>query len=191
MTITSAGLIQVTLPNWTGYASAAINFALNAPAVGTNFPLSVSASSVLGNAGVTPASNQLGYLVQKTQPSVTAITSASNSIQNAVFSDSTTSISLTPGIWLLTAQVYYSGGTGLITCSIGISTDSNSSTFSDASYATNRADITQPSGAGDTTVVISNYYQSVTTTTSYYLKLQPVYSTAPSYRGRLTAVLIA
>jgi hypothetical protein len=47
MTITSAGLIQVTMPNWTGYSSAAINFALNAPAVGTNFPLSVDGSAVV------------------------------------------------------------------------------------------------------------------------------------------------
>ena len=55
MTVTAAGLIQVTMPNVSGYASAVINFALNAPAVGTNFPLSVDGTSITG--GLIPAAN--------------------------------------------------------------------------------------------------------------------------------------
>jgi hypothetical protein len=47
MTVTAAGLIQVTLPSVTGYASAVINFALNAPAVGTNFPLGVDGNAII------------------------------------------------------------------------------------------------------------------------------------------------
>jgi hypothetical protein len=46
MTITAAGLIQITLPSIASFTSAVINFALNAPAVGTNFPLSVDAASI-------------------------------------------------------------------------------------------------------------------------------------------------
>ncbi len=46
MTVTAGGLIQITMPNWPGYSSAAIDYALNAPAVGTNFPLSVDASAI-------------------------------------------------------------------------------------------------------------------------------------------------
>lgn len=46
VTATAAGLLQVTLPSVTGFASASINYALNAPAVGTTFPLSVDAASV-------------------------------------------------------------------------------------------------------------------------------------------------
>lgn len=55
MTVTAAGLIQVTMPNVSGYASAVINYALNAPAVGTNFPLSVDGTQITG--GLIPAAN--------------------------------------------------------------------------------------------------------------------------------------
>jgi hypothetical protein len=49
VTITAAGLLQVTLPNLAGFTSASsINYALNAPAVGTTFPLSINQSSVIG-----------------------------------------------------------------------------------------------------------------------------------------------
>lgn len=47
VTATAAGLLQVTLPSVTGFASATINYALNAPAVGTSFPLSVQSSSIV------------------------------------------------------------------------------------------------------------------------------------------------
>lgn len=47
VTATAAGLLQVTLPSVTGFASASINYALNAPAVGTSFPLSVQSSSIV------------------------------------------------------------------------------------------------------------------------------------------------
>lgn len=48
MSITAAGLIQITMPTWTGYQSAVINYALNAPAVGTNFPLAIDGSQITG-----------------------------------------------------------------------------------------------------------------------------------------------
>ncbi|NDC95558.1 tail fiber domain-containing protein [bacterium] len=47
VTATAAGLLQVTLPSITGFSSASINYALNAPAIGTSFPLSVQSSSVV------------------------------------------------------------------------------------------------------------------------------------------------
>lgn len=47
-TITSAGVIQYTMPNVSGYVTALMNYALNAPAVGATFPLSVSGTSVVG-----------------------------------------------------------------------------------------------------------------------------------------------
>ena len=46
ITVTSGGLIQATLPSITGYVSAKINFALNAPAVGATFPLSIDSTLV-------------------------------------------------------------------------------------------------------------------------------------------------
>jgi hypothetical protein len=46
LTVTSGGLIQATLPSIAGYVSAKINFALNAPAVGATFPLSIDSTLV-------------------------------------------------------------------------------------------------------------------------------------------------
>lgn len=46
MTITAAGLIQVTLPSIAGFSSAIINFALNAPAVGATLPLQIASTNV-------------------------------------------------------------------------------------------------------------------------------------------------
>lgn len=47
MTVTSAGMIQLTLPSIAGYVSAIINYALNAPAIGTAYPLTVSGDSII------------------------------------------------------------------------------------------------------------------------------------------------
>jgi hypothetical protein len=46
MSVTSGGIIQATLPSIAGYVSAKINFALNAPAVGATFPLSIDSTLV-------------------------------------------------------------------------------------------------------------------------------------------------
>jgi len=47
LTVTSAGLIQATLPSISGFVLSVINYALNAPAIGTAFPLTVSGYSVI------------------------------------------------------------------------------------------------------------------------------------------------
>jgi hypothetical protein len=47
--ITSAGLIQITLPNIAGFISAYANFALNAPAVGASLPLTIAGSNIVAN----------------------------------------------------------------------------------------------------------------------------------------------
>ena len=49
VTVSSGGLLRITLPNITGFTSASVNFALNAPAVGTNYPISVNQSQVIPN----------------------------------------------------------------------------------------------------------------------------------------------
>ena len=49
VTITAAGDIQVTLPNIAGLTTASANFSLNAPAVGTTLPITVSGSNVVSN----------------------------------------------------------------------------------------------------------------------------------------------
>ena len=44
--VTAAGLVQIVMPSVTGFASASINYALNAPAVGVTLPLSVPSSGI-------------------------------------------------------------------------------------------------------------------------------------------------
>jgi hypothetical protein len=46
MTVTAAGVIQVTLPSVAGFTAATINYALNAPAVGASLPLSIDSSAL-------------------------------------------------------------------------------------------------------------------------------------------------
>jgi hypothetical protein len=52
----SSNYIRITLPNISNLISASINFALNAPAVGTSFPLNISGNNVTGG---TPLVNQV------------------------------------------------------------------------------------------------------------------------------------
>ena len=49
ITITTLGLIQITLPNIAGFTNASVNFALNAPAVGATFPLTVGGNNIVAN----------------------------------------------------------------------------------------------------------------------------------------------
>jgi microcystin-dependent protein len=49
VSITTVGVIQVTLPSVAGFGSASINFALNAPAVGVTMPLSIPSSQIVGS----------------------------------------------------------------------------------------------------------------------------------------------
>jgi hypothetical protein len=72
MTVTAAGLIQITMPTVSGYASAVINFALNAPAVGTNFPLSVDAASITSGTITAARLPQVSTSSQGAFPSLTS-----------------------------------------------------------------------------------------------------------------------
>lgn len=96
LTVTSGGLVQAVLPSITGYTSASINYALNAPAVGTSFPLSVQASSVLGQTtGTAPAAGYIGEVLSQTR-----LRSAGTALTTATEKDVTaTALTLTPGVW--------------------------------------------------------------------------------------------
>jgi hypothetical protein len=69
VTATAAGLLQIALPAIAGYTGASINYALNAPAVGTNFPLSIDQTAVVPNYRVvttTGAVSESDYFVSAT-----------------------------------------------------------------------------------------------------------------------------
>lgn len=58
MSVTTAGLIQITIGTLAGFTAASITYGLNVPAVGATFPLSISARNVIGDVSGTavPAS---------------------------------------------------------------------------------------------------------------------------------------
>jgi len=71
MSVTAAGLIQVTLPTIAGFvqANTYANFALNAPAVGTSLPLQIDGGLVNGpvlgsTSGIAPAAGRVGQSLQ-------------------------------------------------------------------------------------------------------------------------------
>lgn len=78
LSITSVGLIQVTLPSVAGFGSASINYSLNAPAVGVTLPLSVSTSNIVNK----------NKIQKKTLASgVTAVSGATVSIPSLAFNN--------------------------------------------------------------------------------------------------------
>ncbi|NDC94894.1 tail fiber domain-containing protein, partial [bacterium] len=111
VTATAAGLLQITLPSITGFASASINYALNAPAVGTSFPLTVDSSGV-----------QFQKIVPKDTAGI-SVRNAADSATNVFISDAgNVGIGTTSPITKLMAQVPAGGA------SLGL-TDSTNSTL--------------------------------------------------------------
>jgi hypothetical protein len=107
--ITTTGMIRVTLPAASGSTSV-INYALNAPAIGASFPLTVSARSVIGDTSGTAAPvGYLGEFVQATLNSDTTITSISSTTQTDITGST---ITLTPGVWMISYSLpTFIGGT--------------------------------------------------------------------------------
>jgi len=152
----------------------------------------VSANGLKGSTDGTDApAGYVGEVIQKKITSAAAMTASSGSFQNAVFSDSSEFISLSAGTWRIDANVYFSGGSAVTQVSAGISTTGTGSSFTDAAFGDNRANWIQPSGVADTSAAIAGYIVPLSApNTNYYLKLQGTFSSAPSYRGRLTATRI-
>jgi hypothetical protein len=98
--ITTTGMIRVTLPASSGSTSV-INYALNAPAIGASFPLTVNASQVQGRTdGSAVASGYIGQKITWTTPppSQQLVTTTETDLTNS-------SITLTPGIWQIFASI--------------------------------------------------------------------------------------
>ncbi len=115
--ITSGGVIQYTMPSVASFSTALFNYALNAPAVGTSFPLSVSGTSVVGG---TPTVNTInestlnnGVQIQG-RKSGSAISSGyvgeittRSEFNNASVGTTTVNLgtlNLTAGVWLVLAD---------------------------------------------------------------------------------------
>lgn len=195
MSITNAGVIQITMPSVTGFSSASINYALNAPAVGTNFPLSVDSASLVNSGinGVTGSnatssaasgSAKIGECLVVTNQNVTFAFNANEwtNVTNGT-------LNLTAGIWDVYVQSTF-GGTITTAGLIAISQFSGNTTTDhvegDNVLSYWAAGATQASG--------SIRYRAVVTsgTLSIYFKIRnPSSQVAAVLRYKFQAIRIA
>lgn len=110
LTITSGGTIQYTLPSITGFSSAVFNYAINAPAVGTNYPLSIDGSAIVsGTVGATylpVASNTASGIVSTSTQTFAGAKTFNSSI---VIGGNTTSDANLGTISSVSNSAYYEG----------------------------------------------------------------------------------
>jgi hypothetical protein len=142
--ITSGGVIQYTMPSVASFSTALFNYALNAPAVGTSFPLSVSGTSVVGG---TPTVNTInestlnnGVQIQG-RKSGSAISSGyvgeittRSEFNNASVGTTTVNLgtlNLTAGVWLVLAvgSIYSSTDGRRASISISLTSATEDTTF--------------------------------------------------------------
>lgn len=101
ITVTSGGLIQATLPSVAGFTAASINYALNAPAVGATFPLSVSARTVLGDTSGTAV--PVGAIGERLSATISNITLTTTGVPYTA-----ATLNLTAGNWLVFGKSFVS-----------------------------------------------------------------------------------
>jgi hypothetical protein len=161
LSITSAGLIQYTMPSVTGFSSALVNFALNAPAVGATFPLSIGASNVLGSTtGTAVAAGYIGQILSSTPGS--NITPGSSTAYKDICS-----VTLTPGVWIVNALVaFVPSGTTYTRVGAGISTTQNSMDTTGTLALT----ILSQSDANTQYINVGPRYFNIATSTPVYLE---------------------
>lgn len=118
--ITTTGMIRVTLPASSGSTSV-INYALNAPAIGASFPLTVNASQVQGRTDGSAVAS--GYIGQVVSSSSSSSVNLSSNAWNQI-----TSITLSSGIWLVSYSNKYVRNGSTATTEINIATAFGTST---------------------------------------------------------------
>jgi hypothetical protein len=75
ITVTTAGLVQATLPSVAGYSSALVQFSLNGPAVGASLPLTIDSTNV--SFGTVRAKDSSGIAFQNSgSTSIASLTNA-------------------------------------------------------------------------------------------------------------------
>jgi hypothetical protein len=113
MNITAAGNINIVLPSMTGWVSGYLVYALNAPALGTSFPLAVNQSSVNSNYREISASTTLtdsDYMVVATGSSSLVVTlpalsgSGKNYVVKSLLTSGTVTVQTTGGVLIDSAS---------------------------------------------------------------------------------------
>lgn len=119
ITINSSGQSIVTLPSIAGFVSATCTYSLNAPAVGTNFPLALDSAN-LTNSGITgltgtAATNAVASGSAKIGETITWTTAPSSPGQSltTTFTDWTNAtFTLTAGVWKIIGSILLEYDTG-------------------------------------------------------------------------------
>jgi hypothetical protein len=184
----SGSILRVTLANIPAvFASAYIRYQLSAPYLGGNYPLSVSASQVLGNsAGVAPSVGYIGYQVRSAVAAASAITLTTN------VNTDVTSIVLTPGVWDISLVCSFTGTVTGTQCQTFIGTASGNFTTGLVPGDNEVQSPTMPNSVTNVNYSVPSYRVTVVSgTTTYYLKAFGLFSsgTLKSF-GRISATLI-
>lgn len=194
ITITSGGVIQYTMPNVTGFSSAIFNYALNAPAVGTAFPLSVSGTNVVGGTPTVDTINEYtstnGVQIKGRTSSTTSLTGYFGEEIKAISSSSVTvnstpayntwyditglSITLTAGVWDLSAMGSFTMGTNSatwgsqnISFNLAVRDSSNNIIYNGWS-----ASSASPNWGTRMIITLTPYRVQITSSTTYKLSLR-------------------
>lgn len=182
----SGSILQATLPNVTGFASAYLRYQLSAPYLGGNYPLTVSARQVAGDvSGVAVPAGYVGEVVE-------VVSNLTNFPVAGTWNDFAAAIQLTAGVWTISYVVDFElNGATMQQISIGIGTASGSSTTG-LTIGSSQVGANVPTAQTNASGCIPNFYVRLNSTTLYYGKIFGGYTAGtPRYRGRLTAVRIA
>jgi hypothetical protein len=182
--ITSAGVIQYTMPSLASFSTALFNYALNAPAVGTSFPLSVSGTNVVGGTPTIDTVNEYtstnGVQIQG-RTSGTAISSGyigQNLSQTAALANMASgsynaivTVNMTAGIYLVSGILGYGQNSATITGSLGVaSISTNNRGYSTADKTTTSIifHITNYAAGGESSVALPQFLIRVDGSNIYF-----------------------
>jgi hypothetical protein len=184
ISVTSAGLIQITIGSLAGFTAASITYGLNVAAVGATFPLSISAAAVLG--ATTGTAVAAGYIGQVIENSSTTINSLASTPQQVA------TITLTPGVWLACAFGYWGADSTARFMQLYIGTTANSAAGTSGTAGTSSLGSGWSASGGVGGMSLNPVPLYVTTTTVYYLNAYVSSITGLSGQAnRLQAVRIA
>lgn len=196
ISMTNAGLLQYTMPNLAGFSAinSVINYALNAPAVGTNFPLSLDASAIVSgtptfdtvnektsNNGVQIQGRKSGSAIASGYVGETAdgIESSLTSFTGTGVWRQALSVNLQPGRYTLEAFAFLNLNGATVT---GFALNINTTTATASGLTFPRYYAT--GGTSEGSQAYTSRDVNISTATTYYINVQADYTVAtPRYRA--------
>jgi hypothetical protein len=213
----SGSVLRATLVSYAGFVSAYIQYNLNAPALGANFPLTIDGSNVTlatptvqgaykaGQApglatGAAIGAGFIGELKENIRnvltPNVTSGQVWSIDSGNVTYNDNNeVGIILTAGVWAIQGIAHFSPGTSTVMsfASVGIGTaKGNAATGFDDQRNRAFSQLTFATGPTDSILITPVWWVNINSTITYYCKGQAQFSGGTlSARGSIRALRIA